>query len=87
MTEFCKFVQPEYVKKFHCIADLCEDTCCSGWTIYVDKNTYNKCKALTAPTVVGIINNALVLNTNSTTDKDYSYIKFNEEGVCPLLTE
>ena len=87
MTEFCKFVQPEYVKKFQCIADNCEDTCCSGWTIYVDKKTYNKCKALTVPTVVGIINDALVLNPNNTTDKKYSYIKFNKKGVCPLLTK
>ena len=87
MTEFCKFVQPEYVKKFQCLADNCEDTCCSGWTIYVDKNAHDKCKALTEPTVVEIINNALVLNTNNNSNENYSYIKFNEEGVCPLLTK
>ncbi len=32
---------PKYLNKFKCIADKCEDTCCAGWEIVIDKETYN----------------------------------------------
>lgn len=31
--------------KFKCIADKCEFTCCKGWEINIDNNTYNKWKS------------------------------------------
>ena len=30
---------PDYYKEFSCIADQCEDTCCAGWQIVIDKKT------------------------------------------------
>ena len=33
---------PEYFKEFKCIASECEDTCCAGWGIVIDDETYNK---------------------------------------------
>lgn len=30
---------PDYYKKFRCTAGACEDTCCGGWNISVDKGT------------------------------------------------
>ena len=35
---------PEYYKQFQCIGGACEDTCCAGWNITVDKPTYQKYK-------------------------------------------
>ncbi|WP_346876343.1 MULTISPECIES: flagellin lysine-N-methylase [unclassified Clostridium] len=32
---------PKYLNKFKCIADKCEDTCCAGWEIVIDKETYD----------------------------------------------
>ena len=31
---------PEYFKEFKCIASKCEDTCCAGWGIVIDDETY-----------------------------------------------
>ena len=31
---------PAYMKNFSCLGSTCEDTCCSGWTIDIDKKTY-----------------------------------------------
>ena len=28
---------PRYYTDFHCIGDQCEDNCCHGWTISIDK--------------------------------------------------
>lgn len=33
---------PDYYKEFKCIADKCEDTCCAGWEIVIDDETYEK---------------------------------------------
>ncbi len=32
---------PSYFKDFKCIASECEDTCCAGWEIVIDEETYN----------------------------------------------
>ncbi len=32
---------PKYLNKFKCIADKCEDTCCAGWEIVIDEETYD----------------------------------------------
>ncbi len=37
---------PDYYKKFSCIADKCPDTCCAGWEIVVDEESFEKYKAL-----------------------------------------
>lgn len=33
---------PDYFKDFKCIASECEDTCCAGWGIVIDDETYKK---------------------------------------------
>ena len=33
---------PKYMKRFKCIGPKCEDTCCVGWSIPIDRETYMK---------------------------------------------
>ena len=37
-----KVTVPDYYKDFKCIAGACEDTCCAGWQIVIDKKTLKK---------------------------------------------
>lgn len=37
-----KIFMPKYMKDFKCIGPECTDTCCAGWDINIDLNTYNK---------------------------------------------
>ena len=37
-----KIRTPDYFNKFKCIADKCEDTCCAGWGIVIDDESYKK---------------------------------------------
>ena len=39
-----QYTIPDYYKEFTCIADKCEDTCCAGWQIVIDKKSLNKYK-------------------------------------------
>lgn len=36
------FKGPKYLEKFHCIGPDCEQTCCTGWTIDLDKETFKR---------------------------------------------
>lgn len=38
---------PDYYKEFICIADQCEDSCCAGWQIVIDKKALSKYKKTT----------------------------------------
>lgn len=31
---------PSYYKEFKCIGSACEDTCCAGWDVVIDSETY-----------------------------------------------
>ncbi len=37
-----KYRYPHYYKKFQCIAQACEATCCAGWEIVIDEESINK---------------------------------------------
>lgn len=39
-----QYIIPDYYKEFQCIADRCEETCCSGWQIMIDQKSLKKYK-------------------------------------------
>jgi len=39
------FTQPGHYTQFRCVGAACEDTCCEGWGVFVDKATYHKYQA------------------------------------------
>ena len=41
-----KVLKPDYYEKFQCIANDCNDSCCIGWSISIDKKSYNKYKKI-----------------------------------------
>ena len=34
------FFTPDYITNFKCIGKECIDSCCTGWNIEIDKDTY-----------------------------------------------
>ena len=41
-----KLYAPKYYKRFHCIADKCEHSCCIGWEIDIDEDTLQAYQAM-----------------------------------------
>ena len=37
---------PKYYEKFKCIGSDCPETCCQGWKVSIDKDTFNKYQKL-----------------------------------------
>ncbi|SHK04491.1 flagellin lysine-N-methylase [Hespellia stercorisuis] len=44
-----RYTIPDYYKEFQCTADACEDTCCAGWQIAVDKKSMEQYKNESGP--------------------------------------
>ena len=78
---------PEYYKKFQCIGGACEDTCCAGWTITVDKPTYQKYKKVKEPKLKELLENKVKRDRKSKHDVAYAKIVLDENNLCPMVLE
>ena len=68
--------------KFKCIADKCKFTCCNGWDINVDINTYNKWRKNS--NLNYLLDNVRFIKSNG---ENTYIIKKETKGTCPLLTD
>lgn len=71
---------PDYFDRFSCIADRCPDTCCQGWAIVVDDDSYQRYRTL--PGEIGArLRDALHLQ-----DGEYT-ITCRQDGRCSMLDD
>jgi len=42
-------LMPTYVSRFTCIGGDCEDTCCAGWGVTLDEETYHRYRSCLDP--------------------------------------
>ncbi len=75
-----KYIAPDYYKKFKCIADQCKHSCCVGWEIDVDKDTFNKYKSVKGD-FGERLNESIEIIDNAPCFK----LDYNER--CPFLNE
>lgn len=74
---------PNYVSRFECVGNACIEHCCRGWSVTIDKETYNKYKNSDVILIRDVAENQMkMLKKNQL---NYSQIKLNEQGDCPLL--
>lgn len=86
MKDSIKMIYPEYVENFKCIGGECEDNCCIGWDIDVDKITFKKYhKIKDEPMRKMFQKNVCNNNECSNENLDYGRIKLNKEKRCPFL--
>lgn len=80
-------LKPSYYDQFKCIGGACEDTCCAGWRIDIDKKSYQKYKNEKNPTIKDLLKTNIQRNRKSQSDFDYAYFKLNEDNKCSMLDE
>lgn len=76
-----KVMTPHYYKDFRCIAGACTDTCCAGWDVDVDKNSYKYYK-----TVKGAFGKRLKSVMVPSQDGECTFT-LKEGGRCPFLND
>ena len=78
---------PKYMEHFQCIGSSCEDTCCVGWGVPIDKATYKKYKKVKDPELTQKIENTISRNRTNPTDHHYASILLSGCQGCGMLSE
>lgn len=75
---------PDYYKEFHCIANKCEDTCCAGWQIIIDKKALNKYTKIRGDFRKRMLISVDWLQGAFRQDKEKRCAFLNENNLCDL---
>lgn len=75
---------PKYMENFKCISSNCKDTCCAGWDINIDENTFNKYSQST-----GELKELLAGKFRRNTEKheffNHGFMVLKDSNRCPFL--
>ena len=74
-----KLYAPKYYKRFQCIADRCEHSCCIGWEIDIDEDTLKKYQGMKGGYGAEIM--------QSVSMEDTPHFRLCEGDRCPHLDE
>ena len=75
---------PDYYRGFQCIADKCEDTCCAGWQIVIDKKSLKKYRKIKGDFRRQILKNVNWFQGTFKQDRDKRCAFLNEKNLCNL---
>lgn len=86
-----RLFKPEYSESFRCIGPACEDSCCEGWTIYIDQPTFDKYRALPPGPLSTIIEENVLrasadANSTSGAASPFAQVRMTADAKCPLLS-
>ncbi len=87
--EYNSVLVPKYMHDFSCIGPACEDSCCTGWAIYIDKHTFERYSKVKTGPLKRLLKKHIILNNNSEheNDADYARVLFDQQQRCPFLNE
>lgn len=77
-----KITVPDYYRDFKCIAGACEDTCCAGWEVDVDEDSFRRYKR-----AAGSIGNRLRAVMIPKEDGWGCSFRLTPDKRCPFLNE
>ncbi len=86
MSRPVRLLQARHYETFRCIGADCEDTCCYGWGITVDRHTYDKYQNCSDPELRSSLHELITINANAANDDEYATIKLSEPR-CPFLAQ
>ncbi|MDH5178348.1 MAG: flagellin lysine-N-methylase [Gammaproteobacteria bacterium] len=81
----------KYMLDFACLGGKCEDTCCKGWDIRIDKFHYQlmqeKVAATGAEAAAEFARHVQLNDGESAGDQNYAHINLRADGFCPFLDQ
>ena len=88
MEKNIKMRYPRYFKEFKCIGGNCEDSCCIGWDIDIDKVTFKQYYKIQDKEMKRMFQKNVYNNDFCTScDVDYGKVKLKADKRCPFLDE
>ena len=88
LTKTVQSVQPRYVGRFSCTGAACEDNCCTGWTVHIDKKTFNAYRQTKQPELMDRMATQVKRVRSLASDTNYARIEMLPDTLaCPFLEE
>lgn len=89
MTEKNRRIRfPQYLKSFKCIGSTCEDSCCVGWKVDIDHETYKKYQKVRDEELAPLFNQFISRNrTSNKVEANFAKVKLIDGEKCPFLDE
>ena len=84
--EQIRYQQTEQYDCFRCIGAACEDTCCDGWIVSVDRQSYQKYQQCSHPVLGPKLQQFVQIQPAGASDQSFARI-VSEGSTCPFLSE
>ena len=80
---------PDYYPQFSCTGSQCPDTCCGGWAISVDKDTFRTYQQNKHPALAPLFKLAVRKNASPSADSknNFAVMAMRADGSCHFLQE
>jgi len=79
-------LQPEYMRKFKCVGGACEDSCCIGWRVSIDKKTFLEYRRVKDGKLKEMLDNHIKRERKEDVKSDDAYARVGlMNGRCPFL--
>jgi lysine-N-methylase len=78
---------PQYMNSFSCIGSDCEDTCCAGWQVTIDKSMYKKYNRVRDKELTPLINKKVKKKGSDSTFENYASMELDSNLRCSFLSE
>lgn len=83
-----KKVIASYLENFDCVGGICEDNCCIGWNVEIDKKTYGKYKKVKDKELAGLFEKYIYKNDESYDENvDFAVVELKDNKYCPFLKQ
>lgn len=88
MEKLIRKKYPKYLREFKCIGGECEDSCCIGWDIDIDKITFRQYYKVKDQEMKKMFQKNVHNNEYcQAPDVDYGKVKLKKDKRCPFLDE
>ena len=80
-------IAPKYMESFQCIGSSCEENCCHGWQVTIDKQTFKKYRTVEITELRDKMKEMVKISEPSTSAENHAHIQLDSKGFCPFLDE
>lgn len=79
---------PQYASRFACVGPACEDNCCTGWQVTIDKKTFNAYRDSRHPVLGPRLKHDIKRVRQQTSEENYGRVQMHAQTQqCPFLEE
>lgn len=87
-TRRIQVIAPKFAEKFECIGSHCEDTCCAGWRVDIDKKTFKAYRQSTNPKLAVRFEKHVKRTRSQASEVNYARIELHPDtALCPMIDE